>query len=284
MSRRNNQDRLNPSPLPAAPPPPMLDNDQSSPFSFVVPTELVDLPSGGKFYAQGHPLHGKETIEIRHMTAKEEDILTSETLLRKGIAIDRLLTSLLVDKTINLDDLLVGDKNALIVAARITGFGPHYETKITCPSCSDTSETTFDLHALEVHHPHMDESVSVGEAGTFYVVLPLLELTVEFKLMTGREERAFLTQAERRRKMKLPASGATDLLKSMIVSINDYTDAASIASVVDRLPLADSRYIRTKYEQVNPDLNMTLDFACVACSHEGGIAVPLTADFFWPKR
>ena len=107
MSRRNNQERLG-APHPDSAAPPTTQNSSEDIFSFVVPTEFVDLPSKGEFYREGHPLEGQTSIEIRHMTAKEEDILTSESLLRKGIAIERLLSALVVDKTIKLDDFASG--------------------------------------------------------------------------------------------------------------------------------------------------------------------------------
>ena len=99
-------------------------------FSWSVPTEFVDLPSKGQYYSQNHPLNGRESLEIRYMTAKEEDILTSRALLKEGVALDRMLTNILVDKDINIDDILLGDKNALLVAARKTGYGPDYETHL----------------------------------------------------------------------------------------------------------------------------------------------------------
>jgi hypothetical protein len=88
-------------------------------FSFVVPTEFVELPSGGRYYHEGHPLHGESAIEIKQMTAKEEDMLTSKTLLKKGVALDRVISSLIVNKAIDPDSLLVGDRNAIIVSTRV---------------------------------------------------------------------------------------------------------------------------------------------------------------------
>ena len=112
---RNNQDRL--SGLAgegAAQEPPVQQQQAEQPLQFVTPTEFVELPSAGRFYPEGHALHGAETIEIRHMTAKDEDILTSRSLLKKGVAIDRLLRNVIVDRSIKVDDLLIGDKNARI--------------------------------------------------------------------------------------------------------------------------------------------------------------------------
>ena len=108
---RNNQDRLGAQPGGETPPVSQPTQQTKQPLQFVTPTEFVELPSKGAFYPQGHPLHNVDTIEIRHMTAKDEDILTSRALLQKGIAIDRFLQNVIVDKNVNIADLLVGDKN-----------------------------------------------------------------------------------------------------------------------------------------------------------------------------
>ena len=121
-------------------------NTDAPNFSWSVPTEFVELPSQGIFYPAGHPLQNQKTVEIRYMTAKEEDILTSRSLLKEGVALDRMLQNLLVSKNININTLLVGDKNALLVAARRTGYGADYETNVTCPSCGNTDEHSFDIY------------------------------------------------------------------------------------------------------------------------------------------
>ena len=173
MARKKNSQRLG-APTPEhADTPIAATSPRGDILSFVTPTEVVDLPSGGRYYPDGHPLHNTDSIEIRHMTAKEEDILTSEALLRKGLALDRMLQALLVDQTINLDDLLVGDKNALIVAARITGFGSEYVTNLTCPSCNEANEAEFDLEDIEHSTGTADvEGVTFTSSGTFTFTLP----------------------------------------------------------------------------------------------------------------
>ena len=133
---RNNQDRLGAVNKGEEPPVQQQPQQVEQTLQFVTPTEFVELPSRGKFYPEGHPLHNTEIIEIRHMTAKDEDILTSAALLKKGLAIDRFLQNIIVDKSINIADLLVGDKNAIIVASRISGYGAQYEAGISCPSCA----------------------------------------------------------------------------------------------------------------------------------------------------
>ena len=131
-------------PTPSEDAPPM-----GNPMDFVTPSEFVMLPSRGR-YPEGHPLHGEESIEIKYMTAKEEDILTSPSLLSKGIALDRLISSVVLDKSINTASLLPCDRNAVLIAARITGFGPDYESGYVCPLCGAEGEATFDLNDHEI--------------------------------------------------------------------------------------------------------------------------------------
>ena len=112
----NNEERTGAVQHPDSPSPSQPQTGQNG-LNFVAPTEFVEIPSRGRFYPQGHPLHGVESVEIRQMTAKEEDILSSKTLLKQGVAIDRFLQSVIVDRKLNSDSMLIGDKNALIVAA-----------------------------------------------------------------------------------------------------------------------------------------------------------------------
>jgi hypothetical protein len=281
--RRNNLERTS---APAADSPATTTQTANADdlFSFVTPTEFVDLPSQGRFYPEGHPLHGVDSLEIRHMTAKEEDILTSETLLRKGVAIDRLLQSVMMDKDIKVDDLLVGDKNALLVASRITGFGPDYLVTLTCPSCAAANETEIDLTTLGISDSEETEAAQVTGDGTYKVTLPQTGVTVELKLLTSGDERSLMQGAEKRKKLKLPENNATTQLNALIVSANGVTDRAMITKLVGLLPLRDAQFARATYEAIKPDLDMGFPFTCESCNHTTRMEMPLTAEFFWPKR
>merc|ERR1712072_741327 len=103
-------------------------------------TEFVELPSGGQFYHKNHPLYKKEVVEIRYMTARDEDVLTSPTLLRKGLALDKFIQGIIVDQNVKVDDLLIADKSAIMIAARTTGYGPEYTIKVRCPECGTEGE------------------------------------------------------------------------------------------------------------------------------------------------
>jgi len=294
---RNNDDRLGAAPD-VAPPPIQVEEATSATananplgqgsngLNFVIPTEFVDLPSRGSFYAEGHPLCGAETVEIKHMTAREEEILTSRTLLKKGIALDRLIDSVLVDKRINSSALLVGDKNAILVASRVLAYGREYETTVTCPSCLAKSQFSFDLMDNKISHPDDVESplFEKTENGTFAFILPKTQVKAEVRLLTGADESALSRTLERRKKMK---NGTDSLLseqmRTFIVSLNGVTDKKLVNDFINHMPAADARYTRKVYTAIAPNLDLTQHFACLECDHETEMEVPFTADFFWPK-
>ena len=279
MSRRNNLERLG-APQPDAPAPPT--SEASDLFAFVNPTEFVELPSKGLFYPEGHPLHNQTVIEIKHMTAKEEDILTSETLLKQGLAIDRLVRSVIVDRSINPDTLLVGDKNAILIASRITGFGPLYEVGIGCPACGEHNEVTIDLSNLSMTGGAGSASVLTEEGHK--VTLPSTGIEVVFRLLTSKDENNITRVVEARRKKKQVENFSTLLLSSIIVSANGVTNRQQLDRLPEILPLKDVRFLREEHEKVKPDVDMSYDFECTSCSHRGEVGMPMTAEFFWPKR
>lgn len=286
MGRRNNQGRVRGPLLDSSTAPTIAaTNDTDDLFSFVNPTEFVELPSRGRFYAEGHPLHNAETIEIKQMTAKEEDILTSETLLKKGVAINRMVSSLIVDKSIRVEDLLLGDKNAILIASRITGFGADYGVNATCPSCYKKSDTTFDLREIQsADISETPEDVEVLESGLFAFTLPTSKVRVTVKLLTTTDEQVLQRHTENKKKLKKESSLITDLLKAILVSANDHTDRATIDKFVESIPMQDVTHLRKQYEKVKPDMDIRFDFECPICSYLGEVVMPMTAEFFWPKR
>jgi hypothetical protein len=272
------------TPESSGPPPQVMQQDNPA-FSFVVPTEFIELPSQGKFYDEDHPLHNEESIEIRHMTAKEEDLLTSRTLLKKGIAIERLLKNIIVNRSINPDSLLVGDRNAIIIAVRTSGYGNIYTTQVTCPACSEAQDYSFDLNEANVYTGddigEMD--VTANEEGTYDVWLPRLEAMATFRLLTGYDEKKLLGTTKKSRN-QLIDKAVTTQLNNMIVGCNGVTDPAILKQLAENMPSSDARHLRRAYKLAAPNIDLTQLFACDECDHEQEMEVPLTADFFWPDR
>lgn len=254
------------------------------PQDFVVPTDLVPLPSEGKVYPTDSPLFNKKTIEVRSMTAKEEDILTSRALLRGGKAISMLLRSCVVDKTVDVDKMLVGDRNAALIGIRITGYGPEYNTSITCPACGEEVKREIDLRELPVKRfPENARPIREG-ANEFEFTLPKLCKRVVFKLMTGDDERELLAYAENSRKVGIVEELITTRHKLMIISIGGESDKSKLATMIKNMPAADSRAFRKHVDELTPGVELTVDFSCGACGTESkGVEVPLGTEFFWPK-
>ncbi len=261
-----------------------MTNTQSG-LHFVAPTEFVDLPSKGLGYDASHPMHGKDTIEIRYMTAKDEDILTSKTLLKKGIAIERFLDNILIDKTFKASSLLVGDRNAIIIAARISGYGSDYNTSVSCPACGDTTKHSFDLEETRVHESCLDESMGITKTpeGLFKVAMPLTKYEVEFKLLTGDDEIYLSEMATNQSKNSGVETNLTNQYKRMIASVQGHKDRLIIEQFVDNMPTRDSRFLKSCYKVVNPDVKVINNYSCTACGFEQELEVPFGADFFWPE-
>ena len=250
-------------------------------LSFVVPTEFVDLPSQGRYYSEGHPLHGEDTIEIRQMTAKEEDILTSATLLKKGIALDKVVENIIVDKRIDPRSLLVGDRNAIIIAARVSGYGSDYNVTLTCPNCGTKDKRVFSLHNSHINHAedYFDLGV-VHEGGSIFSanLHRLQDVQVQFRLMTGADENALAKAA------KAKENFATRQLYRIVHSVNGDSSQSTVRSLIENLPMIDARLIRAAYKAVNPNVELNYDFVCGNCSNEQELEVPITAEFFWPDE
>lgn len=252
---------------------------QTTPLSFPAPTEFVSLPSRGKFYPEESPLCGKESLEIRFMSAVDEDILTNKSLLKKGLAIDRLISSLLVDKSIAVDSLLVGDKNALLIAARISAYGSDYAAAVTCPNCGHKFENVFDLSTI-APKPLPE---NVGSDGTVFFTLPKTKANVVCKLLCGRDEKWLSQQTEMKKKHKLADTPLTDQLRMLILSVNGSTDKAVINRFVETLPAFDSRFLRSEYLKSVPDVNTDFTVMCPECDTEEEISLPMATSFLWPK-
>ena len=276
---RNNEERFGPrgdagSEAPAATLP--------NPLDFVSPTEHVELPSQGRGYPQGHPLFGKETIEIKYMTAKEEDILSSRSLLKKGLAVERLLQSLICDRNIDAKSLFIGDRNSILISARRSAYGNIYSTKVTCPNCATVSPYDFDLNNSKISESDNYDKydIEISTEGWFKVKLPITGFLVEFRILKGQDEVDMVENAKKKKTEK----NVSSQLKRMIVSVNEYKERYVIDGVVEKLPAQDSIFLRGAYKAASPDIRIVEDFTCPSCEFQQELEVPFGADFFWPER
>jgi len=283
---RNNAERLgieSPTPQESGEPlPTAIVNQEKVDLGYTQPTEVVDLPSKGKFYPGSHPLHNVDVVEIRYMTTQEEEILNSKSLLQKGIALDKMLQNLLINKEIKVSSLIIGDKNAVVLAARVTGYGSDYKTGVTCTSCGEKSTHEFNLN--DIKPKETPDDVQIADDGTFDLILPLSKAKVTCKMLTGEDEIVLRLSSEKKKRHKLPETPIKDQLKQLLVSVNDDADPEVISKFVNNLLARDSRYIRDEYARIVPNVDLTQEFECPKCGAQATISVPFTADFFWPNR
>jgi hypothetical protein len=239
-------------------------------------SEIIDLPSKGKLYPTDSPLkEGK--IEIKYMTAREEDILTSQNLIKKGVVIDRLLDSLILTEGIKSDDLVLGDKNAVMVAARVLAYGPEYQCEVTNPTTGNTFTHTFNLADC----PFKTTEGDISE-NRFEVTLPVSKRKISYKILTGKEERIIEEELKNLRKVGTEVTPElTTRLRHTIVSV-DGDDTQSVKNdFVQSMLSRDSLFLRNKINEVSPDIELSQEIEI------GGevvkVDIPMTTSFFWPN-
>lgn len=251
-------------------------------FGLDIPVSLVPLPSLGLVYGAESPLHCKEHVEIRGMTTREEDILMSRALIRKGTVISELIKSCMVTPGVDVSSLIGGDRNALMVSIRILGYGNDYEAEVLCPKCEHKNNIHIDLNKLDVK----ELNVSPVEPGSnrFDFVLPVTKKRVLFRFLTGREEEEILASMEIKKKKGLQNDNviSTRLLYS-ILSIDNITDKSKIAQFINYMPARDSMALRQYIDNVEPGIDMRFEFNCSNCSNYEVMAIPMSSNFFWPK-
>jgi len=250
-------------------------------FGIKIPTESVPLPSRGLLYPPQHPFHRREVVDIKMMTAVEEDILTSQSLLKKGTVITELIKSCLVDN-VNPNDLLSGDRNALMIAIRITGYGARYDGEVTCSECGAKTPRDFNLADLDIKSLKIEPAVE-GQ-NVFDFKLPRLKAPVQFRFLTGRDEEDILKTSERQKKLGISQDNlvTTNLIHS-IVSVNGVDDRAKLSHFVRMMPASDSNDLRRYIKENEPGVDMKVESECKACGHVEEVAMPIGVTFLWPN-
>lgn len=248
------------------------------------PSETIGLPSDGIFYDQNSPL-SKGLVDVKYMTAKEEDILSSQNLIKKGIVLEKLLESLIVTPGVKVKDLLIGDKNALFVAARRLAYGDDYgPLNVICNKCGEENNTTFNLSTVK--NKDFDASKYTRGSNVFEYVLPTSKKVVKFKLMTHADEQIIDQEIESLKKISKngPSKEVTTRLKRMILSIDGNDDRQFINNFIDNNLLSrDSLALRNYAREITPDIDLAFDFECQHCGEGERRDIPMTVSFFWPN-
>jgi len=250
-------------------------------FGYEVPVENVPLPSMGVIYDVDSPLYGQETIQIKAMTAREEDILTSRALIKKGTVITELLKSCLIDKRINVDHMMVGDRNAVMTAIRVTGYGSEYPIEVDCPACGERSKQEFNLTDLPIKRLTLPP-VAAG-SNLFEVKLPTTEKNVRFRFLTGDDEREMMVISERKKKQGVRTDTLiTERFSRQIMAVDGTDDKNKISFFVRNMPARDSLFLRKHIDSNEPGIEMKSWMECLQCGEHSEVRLPMGASFFWP--
>jgi hypothetical protein len=258
-----------------------VSNVMKDDFGFEIPVESVPLPSRGIIYPDDGIIHGCDTIDIKPMTAREEDILTSRAYIKSGTVLTKLLESCIIDKRIKPDTLISGDRNALLVSLRITGYGADYDVEVDCPECGTKSKQSFDLADLQIKRLEVDP-VERGQ-NLFEVKLPVTKKNVRVKFLTGSDERDMMITSERRKKSGMKVeSMITDRLSRSVFSVGGISDKNKINFFVKNLPARDSLALRRFLDKNEPGIIMKSWMSCPHCHEQSEVGLPMGASFFWP--
>ena len=240
------------------------------------PSEMIDLPSKGKLYPKDSILKDGK-VEIKYMTAKEEDILTSANLIKKGIVIDKLLDSLILTEGINTDDLILGDKNAVMVAARILAYGPEYTCEVTNPKTGNRSTQTFNL--ADCPFKEIDKKINEN---LFELELPISKIKIKFSILTGKEEKLIAKDLEASKKTGTQvAPELTTRLRYLIKEVDGDNSPAVINNFAMNMLARDSMALREEMRKVSPDIELRQEVEIGGDAVE--VKIPMTVSFFWPE-
>lgn len=273
----------------AAPIPPNA-SQQNNPFglSFVVPTEIVKLPSAGYLYDEGSPLSGLKEVEVKSMTAAEEDIMINDSFIKQGVVFDRLIDSIMITPNVKSQDLQDCDKLAILMSARKTGYGDIIPFNISCDSCSHNYEIDVSLTKLlkQVEdNPYSPKSGDTWEyspqSNTYSFDVSSLNINVNIKLLTRSDTKNFLASKAQKEKLGLPFNETIEFLRAVLVSANGITDRTSLNKLAEILPAAAARKIRFVHNVNLPKVNTDQDTVCPSCGHEEVKEVPFSLGWFW---
>ena len=244
------------------------------------PTNIIPLPTKGVFYPIGHPLSSGE-IELKEMSAKEEDLLANQQLIKSGRVLDKLMEALIVDKSIRTEDILIPDKNAIFIGIRQFSYGSSYPVSITCPQCS--AQNKVDINLSELRYKPFDFDNHPKGQNNFSFKLPNSGIVVTYKLLNQLDEKSIDAELEQIKKInKENTAELTTRLKYLLTSVDNNSDRTVIRKFVEeKLSARDSLALRKHIKEHNPDVDMTFDFKCSDCNQERRVDVPINAGFLW---
>ena len=261
----------------------LKNNIMKDDFGWEIPYESVPVPSRGVVYHPDSMLYALEAVQIKAMTAKEEDILASQALLKEGTVITNLIKSCLIEKSIDPAEMISGDRNALMVSIRITGYGSNYPYTSECENCGSVNKKDSNLAELGIKRLEI-EPVEPGK-NEFLFKLPITKKSVTFKFLNENDDRDRKVAAkmlQKHTKSKV-TNNVTSFLEYSIVSVDGITDRNKIKHFVMYMPARDSKALRNFINSNEPGIDMSQEYECDSCGHLNKTNLPITPEFFWPS-
>jgi len=265
--------------------------EQKQVSDYKFPTEIIELPSKGLIYPKDNPLSSGK-IELKYMTAKEEDILTTQSYIKDGTVLDRLFQALIISNgeglPIKYVDLVVGDKNAIMIASRILGYGKEYNVEVTDPFSGEKQKESIDLTQFENKEYDGSKQTELHK-NEFEFELPQSKRIITFQLLTESKERKVKHELESAKKQSkkmgdVTSKELTTRLKNMIVSVEGESDRNVINRFVDNELFAqDSKALRSYIKEVGPDIDLTWEFISDDTGDRKEMSMPMGTTFFWPE-
>lgn len=246
------------------------------------PTEIISLPSQGKCYSESNPL-SKGTVEIKYMTAKEEEILASQNLVRKGVVIDKLFESIIVDKDVNVDDIVLGDKNAILLATRVLGYGPEYKIEVI-DSLGEKQEVTVDLGKVQTKEIDFEQ---LSSDNVYKFTTPHGKDDLEFKILTHGDEKKIDADIKALQRLNKGGVSAelTTRYRFMILSVNGESDTKAITNFIsNKFITRDTKAFREYISKITPDINMEFEYYDEETGETEVRPIPMGVGFFWPTE
>lgn len=246
---------------------------------FAVLTDDVELPSLGAFYA-----NGKKSVKVKYITADEDDVLFSPELIKSGRVLDALLQIVCLDKDLNPEDMIVGDRNAILIHVRKTGMGDSYKPgKMTCPSCGEQYEPEVNLSLLKLKYLENKPD----ERGEFDFLLPIMKKNIKFRLLNGRDEnkigKATQTTTKKGATNYKVSRAITERYRLQIMEVEGNRDKTYIAKLISAMPMRDSLVFREYSKIISPGVDFNYQFECTNCGHSYEDDVPMTYRLFYPN-
>ena len=256
--------------------------DHPADDSYVPPVTTVKLPSRGLVYPGDSPLYMAEAVDIKPVTAKEENILSSPVLIKKGIVLTTLMRACITNRLIDPDQMLVGDRNAVLTAIRVSAYGARYAARVTCPECGESFEHDFDLSRLSLRTLDVQPAGGPG-SNDFSFKLPTSGREVHFKLMDANTVNQLERDMEAVKKKTGQEQGVTMRLMAQVISLQGVADPKHLPRALGDLAAADARALRLYMDRIAPGVDMEQEFECDSCGKKSEVEIPIGTEFFWPS-